>query len=747
MEGKVVDAKLKFLQAGKNISKKKKKAKVLQTQDVFAQKKQEAGQQRWETLKDKMSQDWVEKDKKKIEEYKKDPISHKLIQDPRQLKLLASAYIKKLRESPDYGYQKLSDIRPDDEGTKIAHQIGEYPSTISFLAHKYEEPAYDEAIENFGHTVNEDPDTRQSRNDYIHDLMTNSVVDHLMSPKIAGMRNRRHLKDEQFEKTYGHSYDPTSQEHGEKWNAMEEKEGLAKGDVVAFKKPEPKPTETDTQKYDRKSNEQLMSKIKRMKHTDTKVLPLKKADGERYTYYIKFLKQKARYHSSKAQDLINSHDNWLSTHPEKNETDSPYYRLIGEHMDAANKALDDYHMITGVRPSLDTNTKQIPKADPLDSTQLVETHDVPDPKTNIKKTNKLPGGLADGLTDKDFTDKENKAIKEGTKLERKEHGSYAPKEIAQDHVHELGEIYYDKNKGLPSMEEKLEKAMTPDQHFNECIRHQKIAKTLLLKDPNDKNAKHYQKMAIHHWKESRKPGVDYKPTWSKPEEMEKGRQPGEKHVSVRSKVNPLVHLELASSHHKQHIEAKSKGDHELAKHHGDMAVKHYKAYKDSQLKKSDEMVDPKVHLQNSMDFHRKSAVASKMGNHRLARTLSNMSVDHYKKYTAATKPQTPPLAKADPVVSGYITESKDFSEPSRQKAMGMLKEMRSAFLRENHPHFGQAGKYEAGSRFGSDHSILKRLESNATEEQFNKDPHKWLWASLEDGAAADHHYKHEKNWE
>ena len=76
------------------------------------------------------------------------------------------------------------------------------------------------------------------------------------------------------------------------------------------------------------------------------------------------------------------------------------------------------------------------------------------------KYNKLPGGEANNMSDKDFTTSEKKAISKGAKIESKEHGKTAPREIAADHVKESGDKYYDDKVGLPAMEKRLEKTNT-----------------------------------------------------------------------------------------------------------------------------------------------------------------------------------------------------------------------------------------------------------------------------------------------
>ena len=70
--------------------------------------------------------------------------------------------------------------------------------------------------------------------------------------------------------------------------------------------------------------------------------------------------------------------------------------------------------------------------------------------------NKLKGGEAEGMSQKDFSKKEQQAIDKGGKIEAKEHGKTAPKEIAADHVAELGAKYYNDKTGLPALERKME---------------------------------------------------------------------------------------------------------------------------------------------------------------------------------------------------------------------------------------------------------------------------------------------------
>lgn len=84
--------------------------------------------------------------------------------------------------------------------------------------------------------------------------------------------------------------------------------------------------------------------------------------------------------------------------------------------------------------------------------------------------NKLKGGLADNK--KDFSSKEKQAISQGAKIESKEHGKLAPKEIAADHVAEHGAKYYNNKEGLPALERKLEKkapqGVDPKKHES-CV--------------------------------------------------------------------------------------------------------------------------------------------------------------------------------------------------------------------------------------------------------------------------------------
>ena len=87
------------------------------------------------------------------------------------------------------------------------------------------------------------------------------------------------------------------------------------------------------------------------------------------------------------------------------------------------------------------------------STQFMETL-----RKSAMKYNEIKGGEAAGMTPKDFTPAEQKAIVEGEKIENDEHGSHGT-EIAMDHVAELGKKYYKELKQMEnSIKGKLEKA-------------------------------------------------------------------------------------------------------------------------------------------------------------------------------------------------------------------------------------------------------------------------------------------------
>ena len=58
-----------------------------------------------------------------------------------------------------------------------------------------------------------------------------------------------------------------------------------------------------------------------------------------------------------------------------------------------------------------------------------------------------------------------------------------------------------------------------------------------------------------------------------------------------------------------------------------------------------------------------------------------------------------------------------------------------------------AGQYELGSRFGSFETVLRRIESAATEWEFLEQPDMWVMDALRDCASADHWYTYEKSYD
>lgn len=108
---------------------------------------------------------------------------------------------------------------------------------------------------------------------------------------------------------------------------------------------------------------------------------------------------------------------------------------------------------------------------------------------------KLKGGEAEGMSPKDFSKKEKQAIDKGGKIESKEHGKTAPKEIAADHVVEHGAKYYNEKTGLPAMERKMETKMkkaNPSMQPAEANTGSKVAY-----DPNMSPEEHVNRVKHH----------------------------------------------------------------------------------------------------------------------------------------------------------------------------------------------------------------------------------------------------------
>lgn len=56
-------------------------------------------------------------------------------------------------------------------------------------------------------------------------------------------------------------------------------------------------------------------------------------------------------------------------------------------------------------------------------------------------------------------------------------------------------------------------------------------------------------------------------------------------------------------------------------------------------------------------------------------------------------------------------------------------------------------RYYLGTRFYSNDTVLRRIESAATEYEFYEDPEGWLMDALRDCAGADHWYTYEKSYD
>jgi hypothetical protein len=63
------------------------------------------------------------------------------------------------------------------------------------------------------------------------------------------------------------------------------------------------------------------------------------------------------------------------------------------------------------------------------------------------------------------------------------------------------------------------------------------------------------------------------------------------------------------------------------------------------------------------------------------------------------------------------------------------------------PAAKQDDKYDAGSRFFNDMTVLGRIESAASEAEFLADPDAWTLDALRDCASSDYYYNYEKSWD
>lgn len=84
----------------------------------------------------------------------------------------------------------------------------------------------------------------------------------------------------------------------------------------------------------------------------------------------------------------------------------------------------------------------------------------------------------------------------------------------------------------------------------------------------------------------------------------------------------------------------------------------------------------------------------------------------------------------------------NFSDNARALATNLVEFCRKNFKRLD----PKDDKYSLGIRFYSDDTVLRRIESAATEYEFYEDPEGWLMDALRDCASADHWYETEKQW-
>ncbi len=94
--------------------------------------------------------------------------------------------------------------------------------------------------------------------------------------------------------------------------------------------------------------------------------------------------------------------------------------------------------------------------------------------------------------------------------------------------------------------------------------------------------------------------------------------------------------------------------------------------------------------------------------------------------------------------NGTVTPRNNFSTQVIDQIRQLADSERPIFDRE----VIQANRNEMypGGRFISNSTVVARIESATTEEDFNKNPKEWVWAALSDCAAADYYYTFEKIW-
>lgn len=96
--------------------------------------------------------------------------------------------------------------------------------------------------------------------------------------------------------------------------------------------------------------------------------------------------------------------------------------------------------------------------------------------------------------------------------------------------------------------------------------------------------------------------------------------------------------------------------------------------------------------------------------------------------------------------NGYKTLTPAFSNVAVEKVVDCLPEARLMMLgyfKEKEHEL----RLEAGHRFHSDQSVVERIASVATEQEFMAQPMDWVVDALRDCAGADYWYTYEKQWD
>ena len=91
--------------------------------------------------------------------------------------------------------------------------------------------------------------------------------------------------------------------------------------------------------------------------------------------------------------------------------------------------------------------------------------------------------------------------------------------------------------------------------------------------------------------------------------------------------------------------------------------------------------------------------------------------------------------------NGYVHPQNQFSDKAIGKLKGIYLIAKTKF-EINTP----AGEFHFGRRFNSVDSVIGRIQSATTEEDFVNNSWEWVWAALEDCAAADWWYTYEKEY-